>query len=167
MLANKARFRAAAAATFLSVILSPVAAARVRAQSPGSTDTAEATVLNKVTVTATRSPKTVFRTASPVVVVDSARIRATLPNGVAELLRESPGVDITGTGANQGRPVIRGQRGQRILLLRGWNPAQQQPTAAGFRRDSRSRRSRCNRPRGSRARSSIGALRDGRDRRGD
>jgi len=75
------------------------------------------TVLNKITVTATRSPKTVFRTASPVVVVDSARIRATLPNGVAELLRESPGVDITGTGANQGRPVIRGQRGQRILLL--------------------------------------------------
>lgn len=117
MLANKTRFRAAAAATFLSVILSPVAAARVRAQSPGSTDTAEATVLNKITVTATRSPKTVFRTASPVVVVDSARIRATLPNGVAELLRESPGVDITGTGANQGRPVIRGQRGQRILLL--------------------------------------------------
>jgi hemoglobin/transferrin/lactoferrin receptor protein len=117
VLANKARFRAAAAATFLAVILSPVAAARVRAQSPGSTDTAEATVLNRVTVTATRSPKTVFRTASPVVVVDSARIRATLPNGVAELLRESPGVDITGTGANQGRPVIRGQRGQRILLL--------------------------------------------------
>jgi outer membrane receptor protein involved in Fe transport len=74
-------------------------------------------VLNKVTVTATRNPKTVFRTASPVLVVDSSRIHATLPNGVAELLRESPGVDITGTGANQGRPVIRGQRGQRILLL--------------------------------------------------
>ncbi|HZK79175.1 MAG TPA: TonB-dependent receptor, partial [Gemmatimonadaceae bacterium] len=74
-------------------------------------------VLNKVTVTATRNPKTVFRTASPVVVVDSTRIRATLPNGVAELLRESPGVDITGSGANQGRPIIRGQRGQRILLL--------------------------------------------------
>jgi hemoglobin/transferrin/lactoferrin receptor protein len=117
VLANKARFSVTAAATFLAVILSPVAAARVCAQSPGSTDTAEATVLNRVTVTATRSPKTVFRTASPVVVVDSARIRATLPNGVAELLRESPGVDITGTGANQGRPVIRGQRGQRILLL--------------------------------------------------
>ncbi len=74
-------------------------------------------MLNKVTVTATRNPKTVFHTASPVVVVDSTRIRSTLPNGVAELLRESPGVDITGTGANQGRPIIRGQRGQRILLL--------------------------------------------------
>ncbi|HEY8164217.1 MAG TPA: TonB-dependent receptor [Gemmatimonadaceae bacterium] len=58
-----------------------------------------------------------FRTPSPVIVVDSARIHATLANGAAELLRESPGLDITGTGANQGRPVIRGQRGQRILLL--------------------------------------------------
>jgi len=116
VLTSETRFKAAAAAAFLSVILSPVIAA-VGAQAPGSTDTASATVLNKVTVTATRSPKTVFRTASPVVVVDSARIRATLPNGPAELLRESPGVDITGSGANQGRPIIRGQRGQRILLL--------------------------------------------------
>ena len=117
MLTKKACLRAATAATFLSVVLSPIAAVRVGAQSPGSPDTTEATVLNKVTVTATRSPKTVFRTASPVVVVDSTRIRATLPDGVAELLRESPGIDITGTGANQGRPIIRGQRGQRILLL--------------------------------------------------
>jgi hemoglobin/transferrin/lactoferrin receptor protein len=49
--------------------------------------------------------------------VDSARIRSSLANGSAELLREYPGVDITGSGANQGRPIIRGQRGQRILLL--------------------------------------------------
>ena len=117
MLTNNVRLRAATTVTFLSFVLSPGVAARLHAQSQGSRDTTEATVLNKITVTATRSPKTVFRTASPVVVVDSARIRATLPNGVAELLRESPGVDITGTGANQGRPVIRGQRGQRILLL--------------------------------------------------
>lgn len=45
------------------------------------------------------------------------KIRGSLANGSAELLREYPGVDITGSGANQGRPIIRGQRGQRILLL--------------------------------------------------
>ena len=80
-------------------------------------DTTRATPLTEITVTATRTAKPVFRTASPVLVLDSARIRATLANGIAEILREQPGMDITGTGANQGRPVIRGQRGQRILLL--------------------------------------------------
>lgn len=115
MLTEKSCFGAAAAAILLSVVFAPVSSAR--AQAVVTKDTTEATVLNKVTVTATRNPKTVFRTASPVVVVDSSRIRSTLPNGVAELLRESPGVDFTGTGANQGRPIIRGQRGQRILLL--------------------------------------------------
>lgn len=108
-------FRAANAATFLYIAFSPPAAAL--AQGVAAKDTAAPTILNTVTVTATRSPKTVFRTASPATVVDSSRIRTTMPNGVAELLRESPGVDITGTGANQGRPIIRGQRGQRILLL--------------------------------------------------
>lgn len=106
--------RAAAAAWSAAAI---ILCAPVAASAQESVDSAGATVLNKVTVTATRSPKTVFRTASPVLVVDSARIRASLSNGVAELLRESPGIDITGTGTNQGRPVIRGQRGQRILLL--------------------------------------------------
>ena len=101
----------------IALCILAAAASPAFSQTPVPADTTQATVLNKVTVTATRSPKTVFRTASPVVVVDSTRVRATLSNGVAELLRESPGVDITGTGTNQGRPVIRGQRGQRILLL--------------------------------------------------
>ena len=110
----KLNSRRASTALFIASIFYLPAA---QSQTPVPTDTAQATVLNKVTVTATRTPKTVFRTASPVVVVDSSRIRETLANGVAEVLRESPGVDITGTGTNQGRPVIRGQRGQRILLL--------------------------------------------------
>ncbi|HTL04522.1 MAG TPA: TonB-dependent receptor [Gemmatimonadales bacterium] len=83
----------------------------------GRRDTTKATPLTELTVTATRTPKPVFRTANPVVVVDSNRLRSSLVNGIAEILREYPGLDLTGTGANQGRPVIRGQRGQRILLL--------------------------------------------------
>jgi hemoglobin/transferrin/lactoferrin receptor protein len=50
-------------------------------------------------------------------VLDSASIRERSPNNAADLLREAPGVDVVGTGPNQGRPSIRGQRGQRILLL--------------------------------------------------
>lgn len=88
-----------------------------QADSIARRDTVRATPLTELTVTATRTAKPVFRTASPVLVLDSARIRSALANGVAEILREQPGLDITGTGANQGRPVIRGQRGQRILLL--------------------------------------------------
>ncbi len=80
-------------------------------------DTTKAIPIQEVSVTATRSPKPVFRTANPVLVMDSSRIRRSLTNGVADLFRDSPGLDLTGTGPNQGRPVIRGQRGQRILLL--------------------------------------------------
>jgi outer membrane receptor protein involved in Fe transport len=80
-------------------------------------DTTRTTRLTQLSVTATRSPKPVFRIANPVIVLDSSRLRGTLANGVAEMLRDYPGLDMTGTGANQGRPVIRGQRGQRILLL--------------------------------------------------
>ncbi len=70
-----------------------------------------------ITVTATRSPKEVFRTAGPVTVVDSTMLREKSPNSAADLFRELPGLDVTGVGANQGRPGIRGLRGQRILLL--------------------------------------------------
>jgi outer membrane receptor protein involved in Fe transport len=87
------------------------------AQTPPRPDTTKATPLTEITVTATRSPKTVFRTASPVIVVDSQGIRRSLAAGPADLLRDQPGLDITGVGPNQARPVIRGERGQRVLLL--------------------------------------------------
>ena len=88
-----------------------------QAGTPPTRDTSRAVILKDLTVTATRSPTPVFRTANPVIVADSNRIRAGLANGAAEIFREDPGLDLTGTGPNQGRPVIRGQRGQRILLL--------------------------------------------------
>jgi hemoglobin/transferrin/lactoferrin receptor protein len=78
--------------------------------------TARPAHLPTVTVTATRSETPVFQATVPVLVVDSAAIRAETPNGIADLFRNLPGVDITGVGPNQGRLVIRGQRGQRILL---------------------------------------------------
>ena len=73
--------------------------------------------LRPINVTVTRSPKEVFETAAPVVVLDSLVIRERTPNTAADLLRDLPGLDVNGAGANQARPIIRGQRGQRILLL--------------------------------------------------
>lgn len=87
------------------------------AQSPAPARPDSVTRLQAITVTATRLPTPALRVANPVIVLDSLRLRASLANGVVEMLRDAPSLDLTGTGPNQGRPVIRGQRGQRILLL--------------------------------------------------
>jgi len=109
--------RATRLAAFAATLLLAPSLLAAQDSAAARRDTTKAMPLTPITVTATRSPKRIFEAASPVLVVDSSRIRATLANGVSELLRESPGVDFTGTGANQGRAIIRGQRGQRILLL--------------------------------------------------
>jgi hemoglobin/transferrin/lactoferrin receptor protein len=71
----------------------------------------------EVTVTATRTKKDTFEIPKAVSVVDRKKIAEKAPNNVTELLTELPGVDVNGVGANQGRPIIRGFRGQRILLM--------------------------------------------------
>ena len=76
-----------------------------------------AVALRSVTVTATRRVTDVHDVPTPVSVLDSAAVRERTPRNAADLLRELPGVDVIGVGPNQFRPSIRGQRGQRILLL--------------------------------------------------
>ena len=106
----------------LIVAVLGIAGARIVAsqQRPDSTarrdSTARVAKLGTITVTATRAETSVFKTAVPVLVIDSSVIRSESPNGVADLFRNLPGVDVTGVGPSQGRLVIRGQRGQRILL---------------------------------------------------
>ena len=73
--------------------------------------------LTPVAVTATGSAKNVFLTPAPVQVFDQSDIRAKAPNTLTDLFRGQPGLDVTGVGLTQVRPVIRGQVGQRILLL--------------------------------------------------
>lgn len=75
------------------------------------------TRLDPVNVTATRRATDVFATPKPVDVLDRTDLRELQVNTVADLLRRLPGTDVTGVGVNQVRPTIRGQRGQRILLL--------------------------------------------------
>ncbi len=71
----------------------------------------------EVTVTATRQKQDTFEIPNPVSVVNQKKIREKAPNNITELLTELPGVDVNGVGANQARPMIRGFRGQRILLM--------------------------------------------------
>jgi hemoglobin/transferrin/lactoferrin receptor protein len=73
--------------------------------------------LASVVVTATRTARPVFITPAAVNVISRPEIRAAQPNTVTDLFRTAPGLDVAGIGVQQARPVIRGQRGQRILLM--------------------------------------------------
>jgi hemoglobin/transferrin/lactoferrin receptor protein len=109
------------------VLMGPATGEAQEKEAPARTERDSATVsdtlpkktytLPTINVTATRRAKDIFSTPVPVSVVDSTFIREKIPNTGADLLRDIPGLDVNGVGANQTRPIIRGQRGQRILLL--------------------------------------------------
>jgi hemoglobin/transferrin/lactoferrin receptor protein len=73
--------------------------------------------IDPVIVTATRGPREVSETPRPVSVLSRVEVRELAPNTVSDLFTRLPGLDVTGVGVNQARPAIRGQRGQRILLM--------------------------------------------------
>ena len=72
---------------------------------------------SSTTVTATGSRTESFEISTPVTVLRSEEIERLAPNSAADLLRYQPGVDVNGVSPNQMRPVIRGQRGLRVLFL--------------------------------------------------
>ena len=69
------------------------------------------------TVTATGRRTEAFEISTPVSVLGADEIERLAPDSAADLLRYQPGVDVNGVGPNQTRPVIRGQRGLRVLFL--------------------------------------------------
>ena len=82
--------------------------------SPGAGAVHELAGLN---VTAARSPVEGFDTPRPVSVVQQQTIGERLPNNASDLFTGIPGLDVEGVGTNQTRPMIRGLRGQRVLML--------------------------------------------------
>jgi len=82
-----------------------------------STITREAVSLEAIVVTATLSPTEVFNAAQPASVLSETMLRRTAPNTISDMFRTMPGLTVTGVGASQVRPNIRGQQGQRVLLL--------------------------------------------------
>ena len=69
------------------------------------------------TVTATGTEVDVFSIATPVSVIPEEEIERKLPENAVDLFRAQPGVDVNGVGPNQARPIIRGQRGLRVLFM--------------------------------------------------
>ena len=80
-------------------------------------DSPRDTFYDATTVTALGHEAKVFEIATPVTVLSRAEIDRRLVNQPTDLLRDQPGVDVNGVGLNQARPVIRGQRGLRVLFL--------------------------------------------------
>jgi outer membrane receptor protein involved in Fe transport len=105
------------AARFLVPLAALLIPSRFAAQASGSAKPDSVTVLKAVSVTATRSETDVRDVPAPVTVLDAAVLQRRMPASVVDLFRDLPGVDVIGVGPNQLRPAIRGQRGQRILLL--------------------------------------------------
>jgi hemoglobin/transferrin/lactoferrin receptor protein len=98
-----------------ALLVAAILAVPLGAQAPDTTR--KVTPLSAVTVTATRTERSTFDTPQPITVFDSATLRDKLPNSPADLFHDAAGLDASGVGPNQRRPEIRGQRGQRILLL--------------------------------------------------
>jgi hemoglobin/transferrin/lactoferrin receptor protein len=114
---RSSRFVSAAQATAVAVTLSAALIASALPLAAQQADSTKKVVkLAPVGVTATRTESSVLRTAVPMLVIDSTTLRADYPNGIGDVFRNLPGVDVTGVGPNQVRLMIRGQRGQRILL---------------------------------------------------
>lgn len=107
-------YRTFTVAALAALIATPLAAQNNSAAAPP--DTVQF-VLDRIAVTATRDARLVRTIPRPVSVVEDLEIDRLQPNNVADLFRTLPGLEVTGVGANQTRPSIRGQRGQRLLLL--------------------------------------------------
>ena len=70
-----------------------------------------------VNVTATRDAREVHSTPRAVTSIPAELLTSRTPVSAMEPFADVPGLDVTGVGGNQRRPVIRGLTGQRILLL--------------------------------------------------
>ncbi len=75
------------------------------------------TFLDSTTVTARGYEAEVFGISTPVSVIPQKQIERQLPENAVDLLVDLPGADLLGVGRNQSRPIVRGQRGLRVLLL--------------------------------------------------
>jgi hemoglobin/transferrin/lactoferrin receptor protein len=109
--------RVARPAMSFALVLAVLPGAIVAQSSTRQEDDSLVFRIDPIVVTATRGPRAASRTPRPVSVVQHRDIVQELPNTVSDLFRRLPGVDVAGVGVNQGRPQIRGQRGQRILIL--------------------------------------------------
>lgn len=105
------------AAPVLGAALLLVSAQALLAQNPQERNDTTVYAVDPVIVTATRAARPLSEIPRPAAVLQPRDIAEQMPNTVSDLLRLQPGLDVTGVGVSQVRPQIRGEGGQRILLL--------------------------------------------------
>jgi hemoglobin/transferrin/lactoferrin receptor protein len=71
----------------------------------------------EMVVTATRYELDSFQTPVPISVVSSQDLARKQPEKMTDVLKELPGVDVSGEGPFRGLPVIRGMDSNRVLIL--------------------------------------------------
>lgn len=99
----------------LAIAVMAVSSGFVYAESASQTD---ATLLNQVTVTATRSEKDINDVAQTIEVVDQYQIRQEQPESVAQAVKSLPNVSVSGgPRANSQSINIRGLEGTRVLQI--------------------------------------------------
>ncbi len=108
---------------------------------PGSSavEASQATMLEKVTVSATRSEKQLKDVAGSVAVVDSEAIEKQLATGIADLVRYEPGI-IAGNDGRTGTKGfnIRGMDGNRVkIMVDGVDQPQQLDSGFTYQRSQR------------------------------
>jgi hemoglobin/transferrin/lactoferrin receptor protein len=74
-------------------------------------------VHEEMVVTATRYELDSFQTPVPISVVSSQDLARELPDKMVDVLKDLPGVDVSGEGPFRGLPVIRGMDSNRVLIL--------------------------------------------------
>jgi len=72
---------------------------------------------DEIVVTATRMQDNAFQLPTPIVQISEEKIERTAPESIGEVLRQAPGVSISGSGFWDVSPVIRGFGGTRVLVL--------------------------------------------------
>jgi len=103
----------------VAILAALMAPAGVAAQTRGPAEDIDSLVylIDPVVVTATRGPRAASLVPAAVSVIQARELAEQVPNTIADIFRSMPGLDVTGVGVTQVRPQIRGQSGQRILLL--------------------------------------------------
>lgn len=116
---NGARILAATTAVVALTIAAGLTPSRLSAQVPEEGEDTDSIVylIDPVVVTATRGPRAASTIPAPVSVIQRRELIEQVPNTISDLFRTMPGLDVTGVGVSHVRPQIRGQSGQRILLL--------------------------------------------------
>lgn len=101
----------------LSSAARSTASAQSRDTMPVDTLTRQVQPLAPIVVTATRTPRALLDIPGAANVITRGDLNRRPFGSVTDFFSDLPGLDVTGVGPNQARPVIRGFSGQRILLL--------------------------------------------------